>query len=226
MPRREVIAKCQELGIPIFQGRIDKTLFINVLRSKGNEPVQSTASSQPLDGEWVLVSGDRLAVDWELKLAIERFRPPRHPAADRAAAWLLNDGLAQAGLVATYVYMSHLGEIEGFYAIRMSEAELRQKDRKRLGATHPSQGAILIVWMCKAAGGRLTGQELLLHAVGTARIAAKTAGAAMIALDAFDAEVDRMWRERFGFRRSSTALPGERGEAGLRRLWIPIFGGC
>jgi hypothetical protein len=28
MHRREVIAKCMELGVPIFQGRIDKTLFI------------------------------------------------------------------------------------------------------------------------------------------------------------------------------------------------------
>ena len=28
MHRREVIAKCMEMGVPIFQGRIDKTLFI------------------------------------------------------------------------------------------------------------------------------------------------------------------------------------------------------
>jgi hypothetical protein len=28
MHRREVIRKCMELGVPIFQGRIDKTLFI------------------------------------------------------------------------------------------------------------------------------------------------------------------------------------------------------
>ena len=27
MHRREVIAKCMEMGVPIFQGRIDKTLF-------------------------------------------------------------------------------------------------------------------------------------------------------------------------------------------------------
>jgi hypothetical protein len=26
--RREVISKCMELGVPIFQGRIDKSLFI------------------------------------------------------------------------------------------------------------------------------------------------------------------------------------------------------
>ena len=28
LERREVIVKCMELGVPIFQGRIDKTLFI------------------------------------------------------------------------------------------------------------------------------------------------------------------------------------------------------
>jgi hypothetical protein len=32
MDRREVIAKCMEMGVPIFQGRIDKTLFANSLR--------------------------------------------------------------------------------------------------------------------------------------------------------------------------------------------------
>ena len=28
MERREVITKCMEMGVPIFQGRIDKTLFL------------------------------------------------------------------------------------------------------------------------------------------------------------------------------------------------------
>jgi hypothetical protein len=28
MERREVIERCMELGVPIFQGRIDKTLFL------------------------------------------------------------------------------------------------------------------------------------------------------------------------------------------------------
>jgi hypothetical protein len=32
MHRREVIMKCMELGVPIFQGRIDKTLFLNSLK--------------------------------------------------------------------------------------------------------------------------------------------------------------------------------------------------
>jgi hypothetical protein len=32
LERRDVIAKCIELGVPIFNGRIDKTLFLSSLR--------------------------------------------------------------------------------------------------------------------------------------------------------------------------------------------------
>jgi hypothetical protein len=32
LERRDVIAKCVELGVPIFHGRIDKTLFHSSLR--------------------------------------------------------------------------------------------------------------------------------------------------------------------------------------------------
>ena len=35
MERREVIEKCMELGVPIFQGRIDKTLFMANLSEQG-----------------------------------------------------------------------------------------------------------------------------------------------------------------------------------------------
>jgi hypothetical protein len=34
LERREVISKCMELGVPIFQGRIDKTLFISSLQAE------------------------------------------------------------------------------------------------------------------------------------------------------------------------------------------------
>jgi hypothetical protein len=39
--RREVIAKCMEMGIPIFQGRIDKSLFLASVR-------QGTQVQQPV----------------------------------------------------------------------------------------------------------------------------------------------------------------------------------
>jgi hypothetical protein len=40
LERRDVIAKCMELGVPIFQGRIDKTLFMASLRElqRAEEP--------------------------------------------------------------------------------------------------------------------------------------------------------------------------------------------
>lgn len=37
MHRREVIMKCMELGVPIFQGRIDKTLFLSSLKQANGQ---------------------------------------------------------------------------------------------------------------------------------------------------------------------------------------------
>ncbi len=34
MERRDVIEKCMEMGVPIFQGRIDKTLFLASLNEQ------------------------------------------------------------------------------------------------------------------------------------------------------------------------------------------------
>jgi hypothetical protein len=36
MKRRDVIFKCREMGVPIFNGRIDKTLFASSLRRFGD----------------------------------------------------------------------------------------------------------------------------------------------------------------------------------------------
>jgi hypothetical protein len=44
LERREVIEKCMEMGVPIFQGRIDKTLFLLNLSD------QSVASSPSAAG--------------------------------------------------------------------------------------------------------------------------------------------------------------------------------
>jgi hypothetical protein len=38
MERREVIEKCMEMGVPIFQGRIDKTLFLANLSEYATVP--------------------------------------------------------------------------------------------------------------------------------------------------------------------------------------------
>jgi hypothetical protein len=45
MKRQEVIGKCVELGVPIFHGRIDRTLFESSLRhpSPQSEPRRASA---------------------------------------------------------------------------------------------------------------------------------------------------------------------------------------
>jgi hypothetical protein len=46
MKRQEVIGKCVEMGVPIFHGRIDRTLFESSLRSRSRrqEPRRGSAS--------------------------------------------------------------------------------------------------------------------------------------------------------------------------------------
>jgi len=36
LERREVISKCMEMGVPIFQGRIDKYLFLSSMSKAGD----------------------------------------------------------------------------------------------------------------------------------------------------------------------------------------------
>lgn len=38
LDRRDVISKCMEMGVPIFQGKIDKTLFLTSLQAEEQGP--------------------------------------------------------------------------------------------------------------------------------------------------------------------------------------------
>jgi hypothetical protein len=44
MKRKDVIGKCMQMGIPIFHGRIDKSLFQTSLRSAANPSAQRQAT--------------------------------------------------------------------------------------------------------------------------------------------------------------------------------------
>jgi hypothetical protein len=44
LERRDVITKCLELGVPIFNGRIDKTLFLTSLRESPGTPPRAQAA--------------------------------------------------------------------------------------------------------------------------------------------------------------------------------------
>ena len=47
LERRDVIVKCCEWGIPIFNGRIDKTLFLSSLREITGSASQAQKQVQP-----------------------------------------------------------------------------------------------------------------------------------------------------------------------------------
>jgi hypothetical protein len=44
LDRREVISKCTEMGVPIFQGRIDKTLFLASLQRQAPQQAQAAGA--------------------------------------------------------------------------------------------------------------------------------------------------------------------------------------
>jgi hypothetical protein len=46
LERRDVIVKCVELGVPIFNGRIDKTLFLSSLRELPSPQVQHLGAAR------------------------------------------------------------------------------------------------------------------------------------------------------------------------------------
>ena len=48
MHRREVISRCMEMGVPIFQGRIDKTLFLS--QPQGGQPEAGARQGVALPG--------------------------------------------------------------------------------------------------------------------------------------------------------------------------------
>jgi len=45
LERRDVISKCVEWGVPIFNGKIDKTLFISNLHEVDEAPVTGLATA-------------------------------------------------------------------------------------------------------------------------------------------------------------------------------------
>jgi hypothetical protein len=65
-------------------------------------------------------------------------------------------------------------------------------------------------------------ESILRHAVGIAQIGSRRVGAAVIAVDPFDAATEDYWRHHFGFRTSLTRRIDADGQE-RSRLWLPLF---
>jgi hypothetical protein len=173
------------------------------------------------DREWIHLTREQIDADPGLGDAVGRFKAPPGRAGHSAELWLKERAVREASHIATYVLLAD-GEVEAFYSLGMSEVELRTGHRKQLAASHPRQGAVLILWLARAAEASVDAETILRHAVGISQIGARQVGAAVIALDPYDADTERFWRERFGFRGSLTRRP-DADDIERPRLWMPLF---
>lgn len=171
--------------------------------------------------EWVHLTEEQIEADPALLPAVERFEAPATPAGRAAENWLKTSAVREADHIATYLLLGGQ-DVIAFYALGMSEVELRTQHRKKLGAEHPRQGAVLLLWLARAASSDVGAETILKHAVGIGQMGARRVGAAVVALDPFDAPTEEFWRERFGFRSSLTRRRDANGDE-RARLWMPLF---
>ncbi|MBA3509795.1 MAG: hypothetical protein H0T19_06850 [Thermoleophilaceae bacterium] len=171
-----------------------------------------------LQGEvFVLWRPDRAEKYPELVEAVEAFDPGPRPAAEAAATWLRDDGLRDPPESVARLYVAS-GKLLGFYALANGDVELTSSHRKKADLQRPTQPAVVLTWIAKSTEHEVEGGLLVAHATGVAREAAEISAATVFALDPFDEETAEMWRLK-GFRNSRTPVPGE---AGLKRMWIPL----
>ena len=84
LERREVIEKCMEMGVPIFQGRIDKTLFLANLSEQAASPSARPARYPPdVASERVGAAPHRIGLLWEREEEPWRAAPRSRPTSGR-----------------------------------------------------------------------------------------------------------------------------------------------
>ncbi|MBF6620867.1 MAG: hypothetical protein ITG02_11640 [Patulibacter sp.] len=174
------------------------------------------------DLTWVRWNAHAAARHPEFHRAILRFHPLPHDAGRAAADWLRTSGL-DGESVAYLALLIEPCELVGFYALTMGQVEIARSHRKRLDLDHPTQGAVLITQLARSAHHDFSGHILLEDAIGVATELAGQAGATAIALDPFNVATAAIWRDRFRFRTSRTALRARDDEGQpLKRLFLPL----
>ena len=171
------------------------------------------ADAQPT---WITLPRSANDVPATLRSAIEAFDAGDRAAARAAAEWLKTQALDAYETSRTRLLLAE-HRVAGFYSLASAQVALRPQHRQALGLTQNvvSVPAALVAWIAKDARAAIDGADLLRHATATARRASTLQAAALLVVDPFDQETNRMWRERFGFRPSS-----EKGA--LKRLWLPL----
>jgi len=151
--------------------------------------------------------------------AIEQFTAVQSPAGEAATGWLREHALEQTS-ARTWLYLGG-GRVLGFCALASGQVALTRRQREEVGSGYRLTPATLVAWLAKDHRADLRGVVLLRHADAIARRVALLQGNAVLALDAFDDDVERLWRQRYGFRAAAPPLEHESAPA-RRRLWLPL----
>lgn len=141
----------------------------------------------------------------------------RYPAARAATEWLKAVDVTKRQESVTSLYFRDSALI-GYYSLAMGYAELRQKQRNKLGLPLTTQPAALLTWIAKSAHHECDGAKLVADATYRALKATEYVAATVLALDPFDAATAKLWRDKHGFINSAKPGPGR----ALPRMIVPL----
>jgi hypothetical protein len=183
-------------------------------------PKLQTVDLSPLPlGEWVIWDPAEAERSPELVDAVARFQSMDCETGRKATRFLREDAVTNDGSTKTYLLIVD-GEIEGFFACCNGSVRLHKEQSRALLVPHrETLPAFIVAWIARRRGGSVGGEHLMLKAIAVARQQRGHVGCVVLALDPGDANVARLWREKYGFE------PCEReaaGEEGLERLWLRI----
>lgn len=158
-----------------------------------------------------------LDISERLRQAFDEFESHDNPAGREAADWLKHCALPEHHTSRTTLHLGN-GRIAGYHSLASAHVELANAERDAAGlrSERARVPATRLTWIAKDPRAPVTGRELFLHAVATARRAAQLQASAVLILDAHDDATAEMWLGRpFGLRPLAKAKNG-------KRLWMPL----
>jgi hypothetical protein len=171
---------------------------------------------------WVRWTPEKADREPALDAAVQAFEPVDNAAGRRCAEWLPREALRNHPSTVTHLLLVG-GDVHGYFALCSGHARLSQRDRERAigderahGFT-PVQPVAHVAWLAKRRHTQISGLELITRAIGVAlEVIDAGQGQIALSLNAFDDPTARMWRDRYGFRRSQPL-------DGRVNLWRRLF---
>jgi hypothetical protein len=160
--------------------------------------------------------------DEDLAEKVQAFQSLPNLAGMEAARWLRENARDNDGMSKTRVLVTE-DRVEGFISTAFDTVELTNGAMRRL--TVPKRlhrrrvPGFVVCWVARHADSDIPGVQLMLTAVGLARMAKQNSGLVAFAVDPHDEETSKMWRsDPYNFQLCREQPDSDRPT----RLFIPI----